>query len=528
MFEDLEHCGDLLTRNARKYGREIGIVFGDVRLTWGEVNARANRFAQALGRLGVRQGERICILSENCHQFVEVLFGLAKIGVVSVPINYRLSESEVEYIVVNAEATALIVGEKYLQTGRSIFRRVKQLRLLIIIAHHGNEREPGVIGYEELVAEGATDEPQPERKIAPDDVLMLMYTSGTTGFPKGAVWAHRSMLVGMFTHLHAIGARRGLRVMLPSPLYSTAGIAGIYCWTYVGAYIVLINFAPELALETIERERINFTNLVPTTIHMLANHPDRHKYDLSSLRTILYGGAPMPLPVILRAMEVFHWCEFRQTYATTETGCAGTVLEPWEHTRDGTERSLRRLQSCGREQMNVRVRVVDEQGQDVPPGEVGEIIVRSEANMKGYWKLPKETEETIREGYIYTGDLATVDEDGFVYIVDRKKDMIVSGALNIYPSEVERVLYEHPAVQEAAVIGVPDEKWGEAVKAVVVLKPGTRASEEELIAFCKQRIAGFKAPKSVEFMECLPRTPTGKLLRRELRERYWQGRDRKV
>ncbi|MBX7219282.1 MAG: long-chain-fatty-acid--CoA ligase [Blastocatellia bacterium] len=520
IFGDLNNCGELLTRNARKYGRETGIVDGDTRLTWQALNERANRFVSGLQTLGVKFGERVCFLSKNCHQFVEALFGLGKIGVAPVMVNYRLAEPEVEYIVRNSGASVILVGAEYAPLATSIARRVEHLRLVVVL---GNVQtaEPKLVAYEQISGLGNPAEPRPDRPVETDDLALLLYTSGTTGFPKGAIYSHHSLLVGMFVHVHAIDSRYGRRVMLPSPLYSAAGIAGIYCSVYVGSLSVLINFEPQLALETLVRERITFTNLVPTTIHMLCQREDIREYDFSHLEVLLYGGAPMPEPVLRRAAEIFG-CDFRQTFAATETGCAGTVLEPFEHRLALTDPVWAgRLASCGRPQCNVDVRVVNEQGMDVKPGEIGEIIVKTEANMLGYWNNPEATAETIRDGYVYMADMATVDDEGFIFLVDRKKDLIISGALNIYPSEVERILAQHPGVAECAVIGVPHEKWGEAVKAVVVLKSGMTVTETELIAFCEGKIAGFKKPKSVDLVERLPRNPTGKVLRRVLREPYW-------
>ncbi len=517
MFGDLRHFGDLLYRNARYHGRRVGIVYGDVRLTWQQVNARANRLASALVRRGVRQGDRVAILSRNCHEYVELLFGLAKIGVISVPINYRLAEPEVEFIVNDSGAVVLVAGPEYVTVAERIASRSTMVKELVAL---GPDAPAVSLAYDALIEQGSEAEPEPERPIAPDDLLLLLYTSGTTGFPKGVMYTHYRTLVGMLIHVLAIGSHSSHRVMLPSPLYSAAGIAGIFCAVYVGSYTVVINFEPKRALETIQRERITFTNLVPTTIQMLVTREDINRYDLSSLKVLLYGGAPMPEPVLRRAAQVFH-CDFRQTYATSETGCSGTVLEPHEH-RLALEQAQwsKLLSSCGRPQVGVAVRVVNAQGQDVAPGEVGEVAICCEGNMVGYWNNPQATAEVLRDGWVYTGDLATMDEDGYVYLVDRKHDMIVSGALNVYPSEVERVLYQHPAVHECAVIGVPHEIWGEAVKAVVVVKEGMTVSESELIAFCKQRLAGFKCPKSVDFVDRLPRNPTGKVLRRVLREAY--------
>jgi len=521
MFGDLAHFGDMLRRQARYSGPRIGIIYSDVRLTWQQLNARANRFASALQQRGVRQGDRVAILSKNCHEYVEILFGLAKIGVISVPINHRLAEPEIEFICNDSGAVFLVAGPEYVSVADRIASRSKHIKEIVAL---GQAQPLHCTSYNWLIEAGHEAEPVPDRAIAPEDLLLILYTSGTTGFPKGVMYTHRGALIGMFVHVLAIGSHSSHRVMLPAPLYSAAGIAGIFCAVYVGSYIVLINFEPERALETIQRERITFTNLVPTTIQMLVSREDIGRYDLSSLKVLLYGGAPTPEPVLRRAAEVFR-CDFRQTYATSETGCSGTVLEPHEHRLAlEDERWAKLLTSCGRPQCNVGVAIVDDNGAEVSPGEVGEICVYTEGNMVGYWNNPQATAERLRGGWVYTGDLATMDEDGYIYLVDRKHDMIVSGALNVYPSEVERVLYQHPAVFEAAVIGVPHEVWGEAVKAVVAVKEGASATEQELIAFCKERLASYKCPKSVDFVERLPRNLTGKILRRVLREPHWPGK----
>ena len=525
-------AGDLLARNARVMGRDMGLIFGDTRLTWREANARANRFANELQKLGVRRGDRVALYARNSHQWVEALFGLAKIGAVSVTVNYRLAAPEVEYIVKDAGATAILCDETTAANALAAANNCNTVKHIIGI----NALESGVENYEQMVSAGDEREPLlqsafriPHSAIGFDEAAMLLYTSGTTGFPKGAIYTHGSLLVGMLVHVNAIASNRTHRVMLPSPLYSAAGIAGIYCAAYVGSQIALINYDVKTACETIEHEKITFTNLVPTTIQMLLAHEESRKHDLTSLEALLYGGSPIPETVLREAMERFPRCGFRQTFATTETGCAGTVLEPRDHREALDNPQLaHRLQSCGRQQVNVDVRVADADGATLPPDEVGEICVRTEANMLGYWNNPEATAKTLRNGWLYTGDLARMDADGYVYLVDRKNDMIVSGALNVYPSEVERVLQQHPAVYEVAVIGVPSEKWGEAVKAVVALKEGANVSENELIQFCEGKIAGFKKPKSVDFVDKLPRNLTGKVLRRELREKYWQEQERKV
>jgi acyl-CoA synthetase (AMP-forming)/AMP-acid ligase II len=428
---------------------------------------------------------------------------------VSVTVNYRLTANEVAFIVENSGAKAIICDESTEENALEVKEKVKSLEHIINSEF-----------FENLVSSQSKAKEQ-NPKIKAGDACMLLYTSGTTGFPKGAVYSHYSLLVGMLVHVHAIGSRQTHRVMLPSPLYSAAGVAGIYCAVYVGSQISLINFDVETACRTIERDRITFTNLVPTTIQMLLASEVSQKYDLSSLEVLLYGGSPISELVLRDAIQRFPKCSFRQTFATTETGCAGTVLEPADH-REALENPAKKhlLQSCGRAQTNVDVRIVDDEWSFLPAGEIGEIAVRTEANMIGYWNNTEATTKVLKNGWLRTGDMARMDDDGYFYLVDRKNDMIVSGALNIYPSEVERVLQMHPAIYEVAVIGVPSEKWGEEVKAIVVLKEGFEVSESEIIQFCEGKIAGFKKPKSVGFIDKLPRNLTGKILKKELREKF--------
>ncbi|MBK8809639.1 MAG: long-chain-fatty-acid--CoA ligase [Acidobacteria bacterium] len=510
IFGGLDSAGDLLARNARNFPDDVGLIFEEKRFTWKELNGRAQAFAGALLRLGLEPGDRVAIYARNSNRWVEALFGLAQVGLVSVTVNYRLTATEVAYIVEDSGAKAIICDESTVANAHQVESQVESVKHVIDSEF-----------FEKLVGDPRSQIADRRSQIAGQAPAMLLYTSGTTGFPKGAVYSHLSLLVGMLVHVHAIASRQTHRVLLPSPLYSAAGIAGIYCAVYVGSQISLINYDVETACATIERDRITFTNLVPTTIQMLLASEVSRRYDLSSLEVLLYGGSPIPEPVLREAMERFPRCGFRQTFATTETGCSGTVLEPAEH-RMALEDPIRRhlLRSCGRPQTNVDVAIVDDEWNFLPAGETGEIAIRTEANMIGYWNNPDATAKTIRDGWLRTGDMARRDSDGYFYLVDRKNDMIVSGALNVYPSEVERVLQTHPDVFEVAVIGVPSEKWGEEVKAIVVLKEGSKISDIEIIGYCEGKIAGFKKPKSVAFADRLPRNLTGKILKKELREKY--------
>jgi long-chain acyl-CoA synthetase len=296
-----------------------------------------------------------------------------------------------------------------------------------------------------------------------------------------------------------------------------------------GAHAILPKFDLKNLMEVIERDRVTSTVLVPTMINFLINHPDIGKHDLSSLRRITYGAAPMPLELLKRAMKVFPEVEFFQGYGQSESSPLLTTLMPEDHVIEGPERITRRLASCGRPVIGVEVEVVDENGGAVKPGEVGEVVARGPNVMMGYWKRPEETATTLLRGWLHTGDMATIDEDGYIYLVDRKKDMIITGGENVYSTEVENVIYQHPAAREAAVIGVPDDKWGEAIKAIVTLKVGASLTESELIGFCASRLADYKVPKSVEIRDGeLPKSATGKILKKELREPYWQGHNRRI
>ncbi len=511
IFGGLNSAGDLLARNVRLCPNETGLIFENLRFTWSELNSRACLFASSMLDLGLQRGDRVAIYAKNSNQWVEALFGLAQVGLVSVTVNYRLTANEVAFIAEDSGAKAIICDESTATNAGEVKAAVDGLQHII-----------GPREFEQSIAkkqESAIRDPR--SAIGSDDAAMLLYTSGTTGFPKGAVYTHNSLLVGMLVHVHAIASRQTHRVMLPSPLYSAAGIAGIYCAVYVGSQISLINYDVKTACETIERDKITFTNLVPTTIQMLLASEFSKQHDLSSLEVLLYGGSPIPEPVLREAMQRFPKCSFRQTFATTETGCSGTVLEPADH-REALDYEDRRhlLLSCGRAQTNVDVAIVDENWNELPNDEVGEIAVRTEANMSGYWNNAAATEKVLRDGWLRTGDMARRDAEGYFYLVDRKNDLIVSGALNVYPSEVERILQQHPAVFEVAVIGVRSEKWGEEVKAVVVVKDGETLSERDLINFCEGKLAGFKKPKSVEFIDKLPRNLTGKILKKDLRKRF--------
>src|SRR3990170_3130340 len=363
MFGDLRHAGDLLARNARTYRNEIGLVDGPQRFSWNGLDRRANQFGHALRAAGIRQGETIAVYAQNCYEYVEALFGAAKVGVAVATVNYRLVEREVDYVLGDSSAAALVFDPSYSNIVDSIRRRRPKLRRLISMGSHPPSFAEQ---YEKFLAPHATIEPEPERPIQDEAPLLIIYTSGTTGAPKGGVWWHKGTIANMGTFAHAIGIRYGMKLILPAPLYATAGASMILATVFVGATGVLVNFDARRVLELIPHERADYINLVPATINFCLNIPRFRDYDLSSLKTILYAGSVMPVPLLRRALQEFP-CGFRQVFGMTETCAAGTVLEPWEHVLEGDPKWTRRLASCGRASPNVKVRVVNERDADVAP-----------------------------------------------------------------------------------------------------------------------------------------------------------------
>ncbi|MGH9388956.1 MAG: class I adenylate-forming enzyme family protein, partial [Vicinamibacteria bacterium] len=361
-----------------------------------------------------------------------------------------------------------------------------------------------------------------------DEIAHLYYTSGTTGNPKGVMLTHRNVVSNAKHQLAEKPWHEGDVWLHAAPLFHLADAWATFVIPWrLGLQVCVPVFEPKSVLEAIAKERVTQTILVPTMINALVNEPTVSSYDLSSVRFMMYGASPMPVELLRKAIPALG-CEFYQGYGLTETSPLLTALHPEDHVLEGPSERVRRLASCGREITGVRVRVVREDGKEVAPGEVGEIVASGPNIMKGYWRNPDATREAIVEGWFHTGDLATRDEDNYIFIVDRKKDMIISGGENIYSTEVENVLYAHPGVLDAAVIGIPDEKWGERVLAVIVLREGAQATAEELIGFCQSKIAGYKIPRQVEFRRELPKTGSGKIAKREIRDPFWKDRDRKV
>jgi acyl-CoA synthetase (AMP-forming)/AMP-acid ligase II len=518
------HVGHLLTRAALRSPDRPAWLQGDTVITFREAEARVNRLAYVLLELGARPGDRVGMLLANCYQGLETILAPMKAGLVVVPMNARLHPTEHAYVLDDAGATILVYGEEFgehLAQVRSELRTVKHF----IRVGDGAHGDPG---YEDMLA-GHPGTP-PDVAIEPDDLAWLFYTSGTTGHPKGAMLTHRNLLTMVEQFLLDINPAVETDVLLHAAAITHGSGLSIFHHIARGAasaFPVSRSFDPPRIFAAVERYRVTTMFLVPTMINLLATSPERTRYDLSSLHTIFYGGAPMYVERLLAAVRAFGPI-FVQLFGQGEAPMTCTTLPKVEHVPGDDRVKLRRLASAGREVTGVRVRVVDGEDRDVPAGEMGEIVVRGDLVMKGYWGKPEATAETLRGGWLHTGDVGCLDEDGYLYITDRKKDMIISGGSNIYPREIEEVICRHPAVFEVAVIGIPDDRWGESVKALVVPHPGARVTEAEIIEHCKRSIASYKKPHSIEFVPELPKNAYGKVLKRELRDRYWAGRAHNV
>jgi acyl-CoA synthetase (AMP-forming)/AMP-acid ligase II len=507
--------GTLLRERAAAHPDRVAIVSGDERIGYGEVDRRATRVANGLIAAGIKPGARIGLLDKNDPTYFELQFGCAKVGAVLVPINTRLAPAEIAYIVKDAGAEMLFYGPDFEPVIAAIAPEpgnVQRIRLGVA----------GRDGYEAWRERQSSAEP-PDLGT-PEDVVLQLYTSGTTGRPKGAQLSALGLLVSIppFLGMGVLSERDVY--LLAMPFFHIGGSAVAIMAIALGCPSVVVREVdPKALLDAIAAHRVTKTFLVPAVILFMLNAPSCAETDLSSLELILYGGSPIPVALLTRAMAVFK-CGFGQVYGLTETSGTITYLAADEHDPAKTDR----LKSCGRAIPDVEIRIVDEAGGEVPVGTVGEVICRASKVMKGYWNRPEETRRAMRDGWFYTGDAGYRDAEGFFYIYDRVKDMIVSGGENIYPAEIESALYGHPAIQDVAVIGIPDAIWGEAVKACIVLKSGATATADEIIAFARLRIGGFKVPRSIDFMTELPRNATGKFLKRTLREPYWQGRERQV
>ncbi len=515
---------------ARIFGKKIGVVCEDHRFTYREFNERCDRLSDALLQLNLKTGDRVAYLSFNCHRLLEAYYGVPQIGAILLPLNIRLSPEELGYILNDSSPRLLFLDPEFIPLVEALRPNVKSIEHYVALRGTkpawAHERF-----YDELVGGGEPREID-YRTIDENSVAELFYTSGTTAHPKGVMLTHRNLYLHAF---YTALAMRGLDEevhIYTVPLFHVNGWGAPHILALTGGRHVMVKkFDPAAVLELAHRERATRLHMVPTMVIALINHPDFPKYDLSCVREVMMGGAPTNTALIRQVEEKIPGCVAKGGYGLTETSPVLTIAHMKAHlAEDPEETKLRRKATAGYAFAGSEVRVVDPQGRDVKPDgvEVGEIIVRGDVVMAGYWKQPEETRRYIRDDWLYTGDLATIDEEGYVLIVDRAKDMVLSGGENIGTAEIERVIYKHPDVLECAVIAVPDDKWGEVPKALVTLLKGSSSTEQEMLDHCRQHLGGFKVPKSVEFMESLPKGGTGKILKKVLREKYWVGRERRV
>lgn len=513
----IAHSG--IELSAIKQPDEPAVIFGERRLTWRELDERANRVANAMLDMGLQKGDKVTVLSFNCSEMLELYSGLNKAGLVGVPMNFRNVGREITYQVNNSDSRAVVLGEEFIDRVlpvRDEFEQVDPDKYIVI----GEQTPEGTTNYEDLLSKA--DGANPDVEISEDDPCMMIYTSGTTGYPKGAVRSHRGVVLLGLNACIEYGFTESDINLSAAPLFHAAPAFFANTHLFIGAPVCVLKvFDPLAILEAIEREKISDFFMAPTMFSLIFSLPDEEKakYDVSSVRCIISAGAPLHTSTKEAVLEYFKDADLHEFYGATETGIV-TNLRP----RD----QRRKIRCVGQPFFGTDIKLLDADGQEVGPGEIGEIYASNPFLLQEYYKNPEATQSGTRGQYFSVGDMARRDEEGYYYIVDRSQDMIISGGSNIYPAEIEETLHSHPKIQEAAVIGVPNEKWGESIKALVVLKPGETATEEEIIEYCKANAADYKKPRSVDFVDDLPRNPSGKILKRIIRKEYWKDQDAQV
>jgi long-chain acyl-CoA synthetase len=506
--------GDIVRFNAERFKNRTAFRDEKREVSFAAVNSRANAFCNALLGLGIAKGDRIAVLLNNCVEYNELLFALPKAGFVIVPLNYRLVGKELKYLINNSETKALIFGQEFNDTVDEIREELDTVEFFITVG----ERTSATLDYEKLITGASSREVS--TALDEHDLAYILYTSGTTGRPKGAMLTHRNILTNMYNLVFEFQPRMDDTFFNLPPLYHCAGQCTMMSYFFHGCTSMTITqFDPGLVLQKIDEWKPNIVHLVPAMQNMVISHSDISDYDLSCVDLMLYGASSMPIVQLKQSMEIFD-CKFLQCAGQTEASPILTILRPEAHVTDGPENITKRLGSAGREVKLTEVKIVDQQGNEAPPDTRGEQVARGDNVMKGYWKLPEATDETIVDGWLHTGDICTKDEDGYVYYVDRIKDMIIRGGENVYPREIEEVITTQPSVFEVAVIGVLDERLGEEIMAVISLKKGASVSEKEIVTLCEKNLARYKKPRYVEFVESLPKNPSGKILKRELRKKF--------
>jgi len=520
--EETANLADMVRARAKTRGNFIAFEFEGRETSFADLDRKTNRVANALKATGIKAGERIAYLGKNSDIYFELWLGAIKANVVMAPVNWRLAGPEITFIVADCKAPVLFVGPEFVEQIQRIRDQLPDVCTFIAT-------EGGATDWQTYTdwRDGQSDE-DPDIAISPRDIAIQLYTSGTTGKPKGAMLSHANLL-------NLVETGQGEKPdwnkwteddvsLVAMPIFHIGGSG----WGVLGVYhgakgVIAREFDPNKVLDFIEHSRITKLFMVPAAMQFVVRQPRARDVDFSRLKYMLYGASPIPAALLKECIKVFG-CGFVQLYGMTETTGSIVALPPEDHVE-----GLDRMRSAGKALPGVELAILDADGKRLLPGEVGEIATRSGSNMAGYWNLPEATAKTLdRDGWLRTGDAGYMDSDGYLYIHDRIKDMIISGGENIYPAEVESAICDHPDVAEVAVVGVPDDQWGEAVKAIVVMKPGKQASAADIIDFTRQRIAVFKTPKTVDFIDALPRNASGKILRRHLRDPYWVGKDRQV
>ena len=514
---------DYLDFHAREHADIDFAALGDRSLTYAEAVAEANRLANAFVSVPLEKGDRVAILSKNSIEYPLLFYAASKAGVVPVPLNYRMASPEWVYMINDAQAKMLVTSAAYVSVVDGFRSQLKTVERFVAIDADGPE---GWDDYRRWVSgQPAT---APDRVVSDDDDVYQMYTSGTTGHPKGAVLTHKAVTSQIAQIAVVYSGTPGERMLIVAPVYhAAAAITAFAAVALGGCLYIQEDFNPLEVVRALSEERIAKATLVPAMIQAcLVFVPDIAERRYDDLERITYGASPIAEETLRRAVDAFK-CEFVQAYGMTETTAIISYLLAADHERAMTDKP-NLLLSAGRPLLGTEVRVVDEDDNPVPNGTIGEIIARGPQIMSGYWNMPDESAETLRGGWLHTGDAGVLDDEGYIYVQDRVKDMIVSGGENVYPRVVEDVLFQHPAVADAAVFGVPDEQWGETVKAIVVLRAEATATDEEIMDFCRDKLGGYERPRTVDFVNALPRNPTGKVLKRQLREPYWAGHKRRV
>jgi acyl-CoA synthetase (AMP-forming)/AMP-acid ligase II len=509
--------GNLAKLNAARYGSRIAFKDERNEISFDLANRRMNAIVRSLYELGLKRGDRVAVLLYNCTEYCELLYGLSKGGLIMVPLNYRLVGRELKYLLNNSEASAIIYDQEFSETIGNIKPELETIAHYIVINHQDISKSEDLV-YENLIANQSSVEVPVQ--VSESDIASILYTSGTTGFPKGAVLSHKNIFTNLLNSAFERQPNTHDRLLILPPLYHCAAQSEMLVWSLFGCPTVMLKqFDTEAALVAIKNERPNILLMVPAMQNMVMNHHCINEYDFSFVELMLYGASSMMRSHLIKSMDIFG-CKFLQTAGLTEASPALAFLRPEDHVVDGPAHLVRKLGSAGTEAKLTEVKIVDSEGNECPPDIPGEEIARGDNIMNGYWKMPDETAKVIVDGWLHTGDICLRDEDGYVYYVDRIKDMICRGGENVYPREIEEVIAAHPRVMDVAVIGVPDDRLQEEIMAVLALNEGPPIDEREIVDLCEKSVARFKKPRYVSFVDQLPKTASGKILKRELKKQY--------